>query len=131
MFTKPKHGWVNIKLGDFTERASYLTDILNDCLDAFIYGHEKCMPISIYFDAEGYDFHLISSYYKSYIILTKEETPKLFVIEKDYTDLAWEIINDLEENICEWANWECYKENNIEEEKEKLLQKIEALKKVL
>ena len=52
MLTKPKHGWTNLQIGDFTERVSYLTDISNDCLDAFIYALHTGNPAVIFFDAE-------------------------------------------------------------------------------
>jgi len=53
MLAKPEHGWVNVQLEGFSERASYMTDIPNDCLDAFIYALQNNSPTVIFFDAEG------------------------------------------------------------------------------
>ena len=60
------HDGIDIKLSNcpvenFSERASYLTDVPNDCLDAFIHALQTNNPAIVYFDAEGFDYHLISS----------------------------------------------------------------------
>jgi len=109
MFATPKHGWTNLKFLNFSERASYLTDIPNDCLDAFIYALQTNNPAIVYFDAEGYDFHLISSYYRSYIVIDKEDNEvKTYIIEKNILELAKELVNDIEKDFDDWLNWECY-----------------------
>ena len=33
MLENPKHGWVKVHLGDFCDRASYLTDVIDDILE--------------------------------------------------------------------------------------------------
>jgi len=115
MFTIPKHGWTNLQIGDFTERASYLTDIPNDCLDAFTYALKNNKPVVVFFDAEGWDFHLIASYYQSYIIIDKDDT-KVYVIEKNIKELAKELYNDINNNFDGWLNWDFY--DTVEEREE-------------
>jgi len=133
MFTKPKNGWVNLEIGDFRERASYLTDIPNDCLDTFIFALQNNIPASVYFDAEGWDYYLISSFYRTFIIINKEK-PELFTFEKDYEEIAKELIIDFEENIDEWVNWECWhgkSEEEFKENKVNLITKINKLKSLI
>ena len=96
MFTKPQDGWTHLNFENFSERASYLTDVPNDCLDAFIYALQTNNPAVVYFDAEGYDYHLISSYYRSYIIRDKEDNKvNIHVIEKGIIELAKELVSDI------------------------------------
>lgn len=133
MLTKPKHGWTNVQIEDFVDRASYLTDIPNDCLDAFIYGIENNMPVVIYFDAEGWDYHLVASYYESYIIREKESL-EIYKFKKNYIDLAYELIKDIEDNINEWTNWLSYSDYTHDEllwNKTELQNKLTKLKQVL
>ena len=133
MLTKPKHGWVDVELGDFSDRASYLTDIPHDCLDAFTQALKNNEPVVIYFDAEGWDYHLVSSYYDSYIILDKDSL-QVFRIEKNYKDLAKELIEDIEKYIDDWADWMCYRDFNdseFEQNKRSLESKLVDLKMLI
>jgi len=133
MFTKPESGWTFLEIGDFSERASYLTDIPNDCLDAFIYALQNNTPIVIYFDAEGWEYYLVCSWCQAYIILNKEKH-EIITIDKNIREIAKEFIKDIEENIDEWANWECYDDkddNQIEEIKSELKEKLLKLKTLI
>jgi len=116
MFTKPQDGWTHLNFENFSERASYLTDVPNDCLDAFIYALQTNNPAVVYFDAEGYDYHLISSYYRSYIIRDKEDNKvNIHVIEKGIIELAKELVSDIEKDFDDWLNWECYDDGEYAE----------------
>ena len=130
MLTKPAHGWTNLNFSNFLERASYLTDIPNDCLDAFIYALQTNNPAVVYFDAEGFDFHLVSSFYRSYIIRDKEDnTVDTYVIEKDIIELAKELVYDIENDFDAWLQWEYYddSEEYAETNKEKFKEKLSLL----
>ena len=112
MFTTPWHGWTNLNFLNFSERASDLTDIPNDCLDAFIHALQTNNPAIIYFDAEGWDFHLVSSYYRSYIVVDKEDNKvDTYVIEKGIIKLAKELVNDIQTDFDAWLKWECCDDN--------------------
>ena len=116
MLTKPIHGWTILQLGNFSERASYLTDIPNDCLDAFIHALQTNNSAIVYFDAEGFDYHLISSFYRSYIIRDKENNKvDIHVIEKDILELAKELVNDIQRDFDKWLNWESYDDGEYAE----------------
>ena len=116
MFTTPQDGWTHIQLENFSERASYLTDIPNDCLDAFIHALQTNNPAIMYFDAEGFDYHLISSFYRSYIIKDKEDNKvDIHVIEKDILELAKELVDDIQRDFDDWLNWESYDDGEYSE----------------
>lgn len=133
MLANPKYGWTNVSIGEFNECASYLTDVPNDCLDAFIYARENGFPAVVYFDAEGYEYYLIASYFESFITIEKDEL-KTYRFDLGLVDLAKELIDDIEQNIDEWADWQCYKEydeNQLKINKRKLEQKIRRLKQLI
>lgn len=133
MISNPRHGWVSVIIGEFNERASYLTDIPNDCLDAFIFAREKGAPAVIYFDAEGYDYHLVASCFYSYIILEKDEL-EVRQFGLSFMELANELADDIERNIDEWADWQSYNQYSDEElkkNKRRLEQKIGRLRQLL
>jgi len=127
MLTKPEYGWVYLQLGNFSERASYMTDIPNDCLDAFIYALQNNSPTVVYFDAEGWDFHLVASWYGSYVILDKDAV-KVFEINKNVFELAKELYEDINNNFDDWLNWGyAFDEEEIKEYKGKLITKLNQL----
>jgi len=124
MFTKPEHGWINLQIEDFSERASYMTDIPNECLDAFIYALQNNTPAVVFFDAEGYEFHLVASYYGSYIIVDKDNA-KLYTVSKNIYALAKELYDDIKNNLDEWTNW-YLDEVDTEEERIKYREGLET-----
>ncbi len=133
MLTNPKYGWTNVSIGEFNESASYLTDVPNDCLDAFIYARENCFPAVVYFDAEGYEYYLVASYFESFVTIEKDKL-RTYRFDLDLVDLAKELIDDIEQNIDDWADWQCYKEydeNELKRNKRKLEQKIGRLKQLI
>lgn len=85
-----------------------------DCLDAFIVAFKKNCPAVVFFDAECWDFHLVASYYYTYIILHKDKA-EVFVINKTIREIARELISDIEYYLDDWVHWECYKDDNEEE----------------
>ena len=116
MLTTPQDGWTYLQLENFSEHASYLTDVPNDCLDAFIYALRTNNPAIVYFDAEGFDFHLVSSYYRSYIIRDREDNSvDTYVIEKGTIELAKELVNDIQRDFDDWLNWESYDDGEYAE----------------
>ena len=133
MLAKPLHGWINVAIGDFNERASYLTDIPNDCLDAFIYAINRGSPAVVHFDAEGYDYLLIASYFESYIIIEKEKL-EIYQFDINLTDLANELINDIKKHIDEWSDWLSYRNHTkreVRKNKKILMKKITKLEQIL
>lgn len=105
MFSKPHCGWVTVTLGEFTDRASYLTDVPVDCLDALIFGVEHYRPAAVKFDAEGWEYTITFTTYQTYIVRIKE-SPELYIIDKDIIDVAKEVILDIERDFEAWMDWD-------------------------
>jgi hypothetical protein len=127
MFTKPEHGWINFTFKEFSERASYETDIPNDCLDAFIYALQNNIPAVVYFDAEGYDYYLLSTKYDTYVIIEKNKL-QVYTINKNIEEIAEELIQDIENNFEDWLNWMGYEEDYYEKNKGTFKIKLDKLK---
>lgn len=111
MFTKPEHGWTRLQLGDYTDRASYLTDVPNDCFEAFIEFFKTYKPQAIEFEAEGWTRYLVLN--ECYTTATTLNLDDLGIAETyihyiNIEDLAEEFINDVESNYNEWQNWMCF-----------------------
>lgn len=121
MLTKPDCGWTTVTLGDFTDRASYLTNVPDDLLHALIYGIETYSPTSVQFDAEGWDYTITFRPLETYIVRIKEE-PELFVIDMGIYEVAREVLEDIEGDLDAWVKWDedFYCENKISL-KEKIL----------
>lgn len=128
MLIEPCCGWTTVSIGDFNMRASYLTDVPGDCLNAFIHSFESDLPATIEFDAEGWEFTLISDFYSTFIILKYDE-PKLIEINIDRKELALELINDISQNIDLWSSWQ--DDDSSEENKEYLHKRISYLKTLI
>lgn len=131
MFTKPKYGWTNLKLDKYSLRASYLTDVPFDCLDSFIYGIKNNKPICIYFDAEGWDYYLVSNWYNSWIILNKEET-ELCPIKENIRQLGKMLAENIELYFNEWLEWD-YFDDEVERNDRRIVltTKLKILKSLL
>lgn len=101
-----ENGWCTVTLGDFSSRASYLTDVPFDCIDAAIHAIESHMPFCVRFDAEGWDFYVMSDVCNTYVVVEKEDT--IFykcgsVVDKD--DIALQIYKDISEDFDEWVSF--------------------------
>ena len=68
MLENPSCGWVKIHLGDFCDRASYLTDVIYDILEALIHVLNRKGSASVYFDAEGWEWYIVFTWYETFII---------------------------------------------------------------
>ena len=139
MLSKPEHGWTNVSIGDFKYSASYITDVPVICLKAFINGYPSSLPITIRFDAEGYEYLLIVDYYATHIITDKDAG---IIENQDYSlisfainpyDLAKELINDIESNLEGWVQWDLFMDDGVNstERREELTHLVEELKTLI
>lgn len=129
MFSKPGYGWVNIKLDTFEDRASYLTNVPHDILNTLTVAIKHYIPASIYFDAEGWRYILVSDMYETYIISDKNGIDELIHIDKHVIEIAREVIVDIERDLNAWSRWGCsLTPSNWELEKQELLQQLNQLK---
>ena len=103
MISNPKNGWCNFKLGDFEGTPSYITDVPIDLLDAFIDYYTRGYGLA-YFDEEGSEFTLLLTWYGVYIIEEKDNVKSHVFYDLNISDLAKEVIADIETNLNGWCN---------------------------
>ena len=140
MLINPKHGWVTISIENWSDRASYLTEVPLECLDNMIYALENGSDFIVSFDAEGWTYKIISDYYRTFVI-TELDTCDLIVFENvSKKVLAKEIFNDITKDIDEWSMWSCsldydneghVTQESIDKYRNTLLSKLEKLEKLL
>lgn len=106
MFCKPKNGWVDINIGDYTINGSYLTDIPMNFLDALISSLKSNLPVSIFIDEEGSE-NIICAYYDEVYIIIKNDYDNVEYkkIDMNFNLFRKNIINDIEVNLNEFINW--------------------------
>ena len=122
-------GWCTVTLGDFSSRASYLTDVPFDCIEAAIHAIEFHLPFCVRFDAEGWDFYVVSDVCHTYVIVEKNDT--IFyscgsVIDKD--DIALQIYKDISADFDRWVEFLIEDGTNL---KDRLQHSLGMLKKCL
>ena len=103
MISDPKNGWCNFKLGDFKGTPSYITNVPIDLLDAFIDYYTRGYGLA-YFDEEGSEFTLLLTWYGVYIIEEKDNVKSHVFYDLNISDLAKEVIADIETNLDGWCN---------------------------
>lgn len=144
MLKAPYAGWTTIKIGDWSDRASYLTDVPMDILDAFINSYNYWQPAVIKFDAEGWEYTVVIDDYETYIIdyLHNDEgdyldsfeaNPTLTIIKVKKKNLAKEVLNDIKSNFNSWVEW-CSDDGDPEEIKKYeyiLHNKVQKLEKTI
>lgn len=132
MLSIPKHGWVNLSIGDWEDRASYLTDVPNDLLDALIEKLNNWKPVCVSFDAEGWEYILVIDSFTVHVIESEDEH-KLYSFDISAKELAEEVYKDISENLNAWSWWDYAtdtEEQRLKEE-ENLKKKLKALRKAL
>ena len=126
MISNPKNGWCNFKLGDFEGTPSYITDVPIDLLDAFIDYYTRGYGLA-YFDEEGSEFTLLLTWYGVYIIEEKDNVKSHVFYDLNISDLAKEVIADIETNLDGWCNDFMY----YSFPKEVLSERLEKLKNMI
>ena len=104
MFSKPKNGWVNIKIEDYKINGSYLTDIPMNFLDSVISSIKTNLPIYIFIDEEGSE-NIICAYYDEIYIILKHDDVEYKRIDMSFNLFRKNIINGIEMYLNEWINW--------------------------
>lgn len=132
MFSIPKHGWVNISIGDWSDRSSYLTDPHLDTLDALIQFFRNNTPTAIHCDAEGWEYLIVFNWYEIFVIEQKDEN-KLFSFDINVRDFANEVIKDIEEHLYDWSLWSysVSEEKDRKDAENEIKSKLDELKLVL
>lgn len=105
-------GWASFRLGGFNGRASYLTEVPIDLVNAAINLCKTGLPQATGFDEEGSEFVLVLTPDTSYIISSRD-TYRLYPIEKPWYEICEEILHDIEEETADkWAESFCVSEED-------------------
>lgn len=143
MLLNPKHGWVKVEIGDWSDRASYLTDVPLDILDALIHSYQTGLPAAVKFDAEGWDYIIVIDNYETYIIdypyrtdeeymASEDDKQVLSTVEIFKDDLAKEFLKDVESDWDAWVNWMFYDDvETIQKRKSQMEDKTKMLKSLM
>lgn len=139
MLSRPENGWTDITIGEWTDRASYVSDVQIDLLDCFIKVFKDNNSHCVSCDAEGWEYIIVIDLNAIHIIESKDtyEYYSYDFMENNTTlkDVAKELYNDIKENLDAWSVWEpCLDLNDmgdIEEYQKKITDKLEILEKML
>lgn len=105
MLSTPRAGWTTITIGEWSDRASYLTDVPMDLLNGFI--EYPDVPFVVEFDAEGWEFEVVINQDFTNMIKYNDiddiEVYKSVYISKQA--LALEVANDIELDLDGWSGW--------------------------
>jgi hypothetical protein len=108
MLSKPRYGWTNVTIGDFSERASYLTDVPIQCLQSFVSMLKYKLPFAVNFDAEGWEYVVVITDFEAHILSNKCDNGHFYKwIDIRKEDLAKELISDIENHFDCWVDWMC------------------------
>lgn len=139
MLGKPKNGWAKLKIGTFEKEVSFLTDVPNDLLKAFINFFENGVGVAS-FECEPYEFDLVFSYTftggtRGMVYIVDSEQ-KLFYEEISVIQLVKEFISDIKTDLVDWSRWNADTSmkgscKTTEQNKHNILVGIEKLEKLI
>ena len=127
-------GWCNIQIGRIKSRASYLTNVPIDCLEAAVDYLKNGNPIILHFDAEGWDFTIKSFAQGTTFNWNKDDEPFSFYFIKSINanKLSEYIYKDISSNISGWCDFLfCFDDLERENLKSKMALLLQELKKLL
>lgn len=131
MLSRPKNGWSTLKIGNFSSRVSYLTDVPYECLNACLAALKYNIPLAMSFDAEGWEFEVLSNNINTYIIMNDENGEDILKKEDvSKMELIKSIVDNIELNISDWAFWDL-DEYSVEKNKEELLRLIKDVRELM
>ena len=115
--------WARLSIGEWRDRLSYLDDVPFDLLNAMIEGCQNHSPVSVKFNAEGYEYIVVIDFLDTYVIYEESEAAampmtksceKRCVVDDDCAvihfkvprrDLAAELIKDIRSDVKGWAEF--------------------------
>ena len=140
MLSKPKHGWSEITIGDWSDRCSYIDDVPFNLLEALEKSCRTHRPVAVKFDAEGWDYIVVFDQFETHIISTNPNDVDVYfsnfdyhTIEIDRDKLAKELIADIRRDIDDWTHWDYrdHTEDYLSERKKDLLALCNVVEKRL
>lgn len=145
MLTTPKHGWAHIQLLEWSDRLSYLDDVPFMLLNALYDGCYDHKPVSVKFDAEGYEYILVFEWKFVYVIYqdssflqhfskdTGSEEMQIIKLHISREAVCRELIQDIRNDVKEWASFYYDVEDPItaEERQKELLNLCDSVEALL
>lgn len=108
LFSNPKDGWVNINIKGYGYiiRASYLTDVPMDFLNAIIAHFKFGIPISVYIDEEGSE-DILCLAGNILVISLLQETKIVGGKAITINNIAFirAVLSEIEEYFEDWVHW--------------------------
>ncbi len=127
MFGKPKHGWVDIDIGEYRGHGSYLTDIHYDFLDAAVHALRNNVPFVLYIDEEGCDT-FVTSYYADTFVNRVTDKVETYHSNIGFQDLIDEGVSDIERYLEDWAMYWGYDDDD---DAETIRDRIETMQSMI
>lgn len=113
MPSTPCAGWTELSIGDWRNRASYLSDVPMILLKTMEEAIRLRMPKSCVIDAENYEYIMVFDQEHTFVITNSEDGPDYHT----FTDipLGWlnaelgkQLVSDIRKDITRWAEWGDY-----------------------
>lgn len=101
--SSPKNGWSSLDIGEFHGPLSYIDDVAYMLLNTFTTYYEN-KTASVVFDCEGWEFILVITEYRIYIIEEKNEA-KLYSFDMDVDEFIYDIIEELQNDYEKWCTF--------------------------
>ena len=134
MLSKPKFGWTDITIGDWTGKLSYIDDVPVVLLNAFYNVFSNQKPEVICFDAEGVNYWIVFDLLDT-IIITEDENCQYSVSRQNVgvRVLGMQMWNDIYRELKDWAYWAIDDNNakDYDERKELLHNKLQQLEDII
>lgn len=132
MLSVPKYGWVKLKIGTWSDRASYLTDLPCELIDALIASLTNYSPACVKADAEGWEYTIVFDRFTTDIIEYKDDVEH-YSFEIPVIQMAQEVYADISKNPFEWSLWDWDAENETKRAKNErvLREKLAQLKSAM
>lgn len=98
-------GWCKVRIGEWNDTVSYLTDVPVDLLNGMILIYKnKNSEVIVRMDTEHYDVFL--KFCLNDKVQIKSECNRIITINVDMNALASELISDVRSNIDECSRWD-------------------------
>lgn len=134
MLSKPKFGWTDITIGDWTGKLSYIDDVPVVLLNAFYNVFSNQKPEVVCFDAEGINYLIVLDLSDT-IIITEDENCQYSVCRQNVgvRVLGMQMWNDIYRELTDWAYWAIDDNNakDYDERKELLHNKLQQLEDII
>ncbi len=108
MLSKPECGWSYITIGKWSDRCSYIDDVPFVILKGLEQSYKTYSPVSVKFDAEGWEYIIVFDWQETHIITDKNGEYALITVEIGIDELAKQATSDIRREIDDWSVWTDY-----------------------